>query len=181
MITWYDMEQGSKEWQLARMNRWTGTKAIYLLQGKPMPPDYNFKGNNATQRGHMLEVVAIREYERRYKCKVLRPGFITNSVYTNAGYSPDGIHGSSSKGYLLECKALNGKNHEDLIAGEIPLKFLVQIYFGMIITGYRKARLLAFNPEYETQLTVMDITYDKAIGNNIRKKLRLDMKNRKSI
>lgn len=181
MITWYDYEQGSKEWQLARMNRWTGTKAIQLLQGRPMPPDYNFKGNNATQRGHMLELVAIREYERLYKCKVLRPGFITNSVYTNAGYSPDGIHGSQRYGYLLECKALNGKNHEDLIAGEIPLKYLVQIYFGMIITGYRRARLLAFNPEYEQQLTVIEITYDRKIGDNIRKKLRADMKNRQII
>jgi len=42
-------------------------------------------------------------------------------------------------------------------------------YFGMIITGKRKARLLAFNPEYEQQLAVVEIFYDKLIGNNIRK------------
>jgi predicted phage-related endonuclease len=118
----------------------------------------------------------MREYERKYRHAVARPGFITNSVYTNAGYSPDGIAGP----WLLENKSLNGMRHEDLVSGNIPLQYLVQIYFGMIITGKRKARLLAYNPEIvgAEELTVIEIKYDKAIGNNIRKKLRLDMKKR---
>jgi hypothetical protein len=68
-----------------------------------------------------------------------------------------------------------------MIADKIPLIVLVQILFGMIITGKRKARLLAFNPENEEQLVVVEIKYTTLIGNNIRRKLRLDMKNRKSI
>ena len=48
----------------------------------------------------------------------------------------------------------------------------------MIVTGLRKARLLAINPENEEQLVVIEIGYDKLIGNNIRNKLRQDMKKR---
>ena len=172
MIIIHDVEQGSPEWHALRKDLWTGSKAIRLLQGKPLPREYDFKGNIHTRRGQALEGVAIAEYERQTGRKVLRPGFVTNTVYPNAGYSPDGIQGK----VLLEVKALNGERHEKLAAGSIPLEYLVQIYFGMIITGLRKAKLLAFNPEYEHQLTIMFVHYDKAIGNNIRNRLRLDMK-----
>lgn len=177
MIIWHDVEQGSQAWKLLRAPLWTGSKAIRLLQGKPLLPDGEWGGNDATRRGHALEVAAIREYERKYRTKVQRPGFVTNTVYPNAGYSPDGI----DHAWLLEAKAFNGTRHEDLVAEKIPLIVLVQIYFGMIITGKRKARLLAFNPEYEQQLVVIEITYDRLIGDNIRKKLRQDIKNRRSI
>lgn len=174
MIIFHDVVQGSPAWHALRKLLWTGSKAIRLLQGKPMPQDYEFEGNKYTKRGQILEVVAIHEYERRYHTKVKRPGFVTNTVYPNAGYSPDGI----DRRILLEVKAFNGERHDKLVAGDIPLEVRVQIFFGMIITGLRRARLLAINPECEEQLTVIEISYDKLIGNNIRKKLRLDMRRR---
>lgn len=177
MIIYHNVEQGSPAWQLLRKDLWTGSKAIRLLQGKALPREYEFEGNRYTKRGQVLEVIAIREYERQYRRKVLRPGFITNTVYTNAGYSPDGV----DRNILLEVKALNGERHEKAVAGQIPLEHQVQLLFGMIITGLRKGRFIFINPEYEEQLTIIDITYDKLIGNNIRRKLRLDMKNRRAI
>ena len=50
----------------------------------------------------------------------------------------------------------------------------------MIITGKRKARLLAYNPDVvgKEELTVIEVTYEKIIGNRIRKLLRLDLKKR---
>lgn len=174
MIIFHDVTQGSPEWLELRKPLWTGTSAIKLLQGKTLPQEREFGGNWATRRGQALEPVAIAEYERASKHFVQRPGFVTNTVYPNAGYSPDGIDLKT----LLEVKCLNGERHESLIAGNIPLEYLVQIYFGMIVTGLRKAKLLAFNPEYSQQLTILTVEYDKTIGNNIRKKLRLDIKNR---
>lgn len=161
---------GTPEWH----NLWTGSKATRLLSGKPLPPPSGDYQSAAMRRGHILEKLAIEEYERQYRRATARPGFVTNTVYPNAGYSPDGIDG----GWLLEVKSFNGKNHEDLVNKDIPLSVLAQIYFGMIITGKRKARLLAYNPEYEQHLTVIDIPYDKAIGANIRQKLRADIKKR---
>lgn len=192
MIIWHDVEQGSEEWKALRKPLWTGSKALRLLQDKFFMPESDWSGNNATRRGHALEVAAIREYERKYRTKVQRPGFVTNTVYPNAGYSPDGI----DRGWLLECKALDKMRHEGLISDKmslrqleaiimsrIPLKFKAQIFFGMIVTGKRKARLLAFNPEIvgQEQLTIVEIGYDRLIGDNIRRKLRLDMKKRQSI
>lgn len=177
MIVYHPVTQGSEEWLKLRENLWTGSKAIRLLQGKPLPREADFGGNWATRRGQALESVALAEYERVGKHFLSRPGFITNTVYPNAGYSPDGIDGKT----LLEVKCLNGERHEKLASGDIPLEYLVQIYFGMVITGLRKAKLLAYNPEYANSLTVLNIKYDKSIGANIRKKLRLDMKNRQSI
>lgn len=174
MITYHDCEQGTVKWKLLRKGLWTGSIALRLLQGKKLPEDSDWGGNDATRRGHALESVAIMEYERKYRRKVARHGFITNSVYTNAGYSPDGIDGR----ILLEIKCFNGVRHEALVAGNIPIEVQVQMFFGMIITGCRRARLIAFNPEYEQQLTVIEITYDKIIGNNIRSKLKADMKRR---
>lgn len=189
MIIWHDVVQGSPAWHKLREGLWTGFTAIRLLMGKRLLPASEWDGNDATRRGHALEVAAIREYERKYRVKVQRPGFVTNTTYPNAGFSPDGI----DRAYLLECKALMEMRHqglisdktplkdlEQIVASKIPLQYKVQIFFGMIITGKRKARLLAMNPEIvdQEQLTVIEIGYDKLIGNNIRKKLRLDMKQR---
>lgn len=176
MIIWHDVKQGTPEWLELRKDLWTGSKAIRLLQGKLMLPESDFQGNIHTKRGQILEAVAVREYERKVGHKVQRPGFITNTVYPNAGYSPDAV----DRPWLLEIKAFNGERHDKLVAGEIPLEVLVQVYFGMIITGFRKARLLPINPEREQQLTIIDIPYDKLIGNNIRRKLRIDMKRRQA-
>lgn len=177
MITYHPVTQGSPEWLEMRKGLWTGSKAIKLLQGRPMPPESDFAGNYYTKRGQALEPLAIAEYERVVGRSVSRPGFVTNSVYLNAGYSPDGIDNK----ILLEVKCFNGDKHEALITDNIPLEVYVQIYFGMIITGLRKAKLLAFNPEYSQQLTIIDIPYEKTIGANIRKKLRADIKSRRPI
>lgn len=176
MITFHAVKQGTEAWLAMRRGLWTGSVSIRLLQGKPMPREYDFKGNDTTKRGTLLEIASIREYERKYRRAVARPGFITNSVYPNAGYSPDGIDGS----WLLESKSFNGERHDKLAAGEIPLEVRVQILFGMIITGKRKARLLAYNPDVvgKEELTVIEVTYEKLIGTNIRAKLRADLKKR---
>lgn len=173
MIIYHDVKQGSPKWFALRKNLWTGSKAIRLLQGKPMLPDSDFQGNKYTKRGQILESVAIREYERIIGHRVKHPGFVTNTVYPNAGYSPDAI----DRKILIEVKAFNDERHDKLVAGDIPLEVETQIYFGMVITGLRKARLLAINPEREEQLTIIDIDYEKTIGNNIRKKLRLAQSN----
>lgn len=191
MIVWHDVKQGSEEWFRRRRGLWTGSKVLRLLQGKPYKEDVEWEGNDATRRGHALEVAAIREYERKYRTKVRRPGGVTNTVYPNAWYSPDGI----DRAWLLEAKAFVGKSYEklisdkghllsidDIISSRIPLTVKVQLFFGMIITGKRKARILAMNPDIpdQEQLVIIEVYYDKLIGNNIRKKLREDIKKRRS-
>ncbi len=174
MIIIHDVKQGTPEWFAMREGLWTGSTAIRLLQGKILQPMGDWLGNIWTKRGQLLEMVAVREYEREVGHKITRPGFVTNTLYPNAGYSPDGIDGD----ILIENKSLNGVRHEDLVAGKIPLEYLCQVYFGMVITGCKHARLLAFNPEYPDQLVIIEIKYNSKIGGNIRRKLKEDQQKR---
>jgi predicted phage-related endonuclease len=168
MIVIHRVKQGSEDWHQLRKGRWTGSRAIKLLQGKPLPDDSSTYQSSAMRRGTVLEPIAIKEFERDAGTDVLTVGFVTNTIYPNAGYSPDGIVGDT----LLEVKCLNGDRHENLIAGNIPLEYLAQIHLGMVICELEKARLLAFNPEYEQQLTILDIEYDTVIADNIKAKLK---------
>lgn len=169
MITVHDVKQRSPEWFKLREGKWTGSTAIKLLQGKPLPTSHTDFQSSSMKRGQLLESIAIREFEVAENAPkgVLTVGFITNSKYPNAGYSPDGVFGDT----LLEVKCLNGARHEKLVKGVIPLEYLAQIHFGMLICELKKAKLLAFNPEYVPQLTILGISHDPAITRNIKKKL----------
>ncbi len=168
MIEIHDVKQGSPEWMALRKDKWTGSKALDLLLGKPMKADSGTYRTWAMQRGTVLEPIAIAEYERETGTSVLRPGFVTNTKYQNAGYSPDGICGDT----LLEVKCLNGKNHDSIITGDIPLKYLAQIYFGLVVCELKKAQLIAFNPEYTKQINILEITVDDDVIKNIKAKLK---------
>ena len=171
------IKQNSLKWHFLRHNRWTGSRAIHLLRGKPLPDDSSTYQSGAMRRGKVLEPQAIQEYEREMRVSVIRNvAAVINTKYPTTLYSPDGIVGK----ILLEVKCLNEERHKRLLQGDIPPEYIAQIQFGMVITGLRKAQLLAFNPEFEKQLTIIDIPYDKAIAKNIRRRLRADMKNRQS-
>lgn len=176
MITIHDVEQGSPEWHELHTDLWSGSTALKLLRNKPLPDWGSWLGNKWTKRGKLLESIAIREFEVTQKAPggVMSVGFVTNSKYPNAGYSPDGIFGDT----LLEVKCFNGKRHESLADGNITVEILAQIHFGMLICGLKKAKLLVFNPEYVNQLTVIDIKYDKSIEANIKFRLRPDLLSR---
>lgn len=167
MVTIHNCIQGSDEWVRLHDGLWTGSTAINLLLGKKQPNFSSFSGNKYTERGKLLESIALMEYYRGSNKPRQHYGFITNSKYPGAGFSPDGIDGNT----LLEVKSLNGKRHEDLAAGKIPLEYQAQIHFGLMICELKEAKLLAFNPEYEKQLTIIHIKRDEAIIHNIENKL----------
>lgn len=172
MVLIHDVSQRSPEWFKLREGRWTGSTAIKLLQGKPLPTEFSDYQSPAMLRGQVLEPIALQEFSVQTGIDTLSVGFVTNNLYPNAGYSPDGIVGDT----LLEVKCLNDERHEALARGEIPLEYLAQIYFGMVICELDKARLLAFNPEYERQLTILEIEYDPVITDNIVSKLKTPTK-----
>lgn len=167
MVLIHDVEQRSDQWFKLREGKWTGSTAIKLLQGKPLPTTFSDYQSPAMLRGQVLEPIALQEFTVQTGIDVLSVGFVTNDKYPNAGYSPDGIVGDT----LLEVKCLNDERHEALAKGDTPLEYLAQIHFGMVICELKKAKLLAFNPEYRQQLTILDIDFSTDIAGNIRKKL----------
>jgi hypothetical protein len=171
MIRYYYMEQRSPIWHKYREGKWTGSTAIDLLRGKLTPPqsDNNYD-NKYMLRGRVLEPLAIEAYERKTGRSVAHYGFITNSKYPHAGYSPDGV---DHDGNLLEVKCLNTEKHNAIISGDLPIptEYLAQIQFGLLITGIEKAKLILYNPDAEVVLHVTDILPNADIQANLKRKL----------
>jgi len=156
VITEHDVEQGSPEWHALREPLYTGANADRLLRFGQIDysrnPDAAFGGNFYTKRGHLLEAKAIALYERIQQCSVRSVGFVTNSLYPQCGYSPDGLLPE----ILIEVKCFNKSLHLKMwkatkpaeILALIPFKVLAQVHYGMFITGRKVAHLLIYNPEF---------------------------------
>ncbi len=176
MIRYYSFDQRSEKWRTYRKDKWTGSTAIDLLRGKKTPPESDSDYDNKyMQRGRILEPLAIEAYERETGNKVSHFGFITNSKYKHAGYSPDGIKGD----ILLEVKCLNEKSHMELVKGKIPIAYQSQIQFGLLISELRNAELIYYNPDAERPLIVVPIFPDRVIQDNLIKRLKATEPKRK--
>lgn len=171
MIRYYHFAQRSKQWYVMRLGRWTGSTAIDLLKGKKTPAendgDYD---NKYMQRGRILEPLAIEAYEKSLGRlgSVKHYGFITNSKYKHAGYSPDGILGNT----LLEVKCLNEKGHQGLADGKIPVAYQAQIQFGLLISELPFAELISYNPDADRPLIMLAVFPDPDTQANLKAKLK---------
>lgn len=196
IITYHDVEQGTEQWLHDREGKYTGSNAHKLL-GNIGVLEYaraevsGFGGNFHTKRGHLLEDKAVYTYERVYGVEVQHTGYITNSLYENCLYSPDGY----LEKILIEVKCFSKERHLKIYNAkswlEIDIKITAQIHYGMLISGRRLAHLIIYNPhfakkEFEDEngfkvqnpdydpkkaFKVIVIRYDKTIADNFKSKL----------
>lgn len=186
MITVHNVEQGSDEWLELRRGLYTGSNAHKLLAaaGSHKMVDgviskyaanesTSFMGNFWTKRGHLLEDEAIELYEAIKKRQVKRPGFVTNTEFPGCGYSPDG----DDDGVTLEVKSFDIPNHMKLVKGDIDIKILAQIHFGLTIWDRKLARLIAYNPKVEPKLAlkIIDISAKKSIKDNFKRVIKQEI------
>lgn len=172
MITVHETIQGSEEWAAARIGKFTGSNA-YRLLGSFGANEYSkaieasFSGNFYTKRGHILEEEAIEIYETVTGRPGTRPGYVTNSDYPSCLYSPDDLDDE----YVIEVKCFGEKPHMQIFKGDIPLKVLAQIHFGMLICGKKKGRLVIYNPDLEPQFAfkIIEIPFSRDIQNNFKR------------
>lgn len=184
MIKTHLVNQGSDEWLELRAGKYTGSNAHKLLRfgaiDYSLTEQSSFGGNFYTKRGHLLEDQAITVYQKITGATVERPGFVTNSLFSDCGYSPDGIDASNN--VLLEVKCFNADRHLKIAGGDVPLEILAQIHFGMLIAGFKSARLLLFNPELargdnpqpKLAFYMMDIKHNPVIARNFKNILKKD-------
>lgn len=100
---WRDVVQGSQEWLDLRTGRVTCSNALAvmnkgvkacLLENERAAKRLRPNGNAYAERGHVIEHEYKEEFNKVLEAQGLRLeecGFITNSDYPNAGYSPDGL------------------------------------------------------------------------------------------
>lgn len=182
-----DVEQGSPEWLQLRENKFTGSNAYKLLTSFgagvwSMSKDTGFKGNQYTERGHLLEGEAIELYEKINDCKVEHTGFVTNEAYEDCLYSPDGF----LRDRTLEVKSFNPKKHLECIKS-VPVTILAQCHFGQMIMDKPLTDLIFYCPmptnwdeekngkwpvPVDKMLFVVKVKRDRDIQNNF--KVRLD-------
>lgn len=171
MITTYDVIQGTPEWLELRQGKYTGTSAEKLLKhgatSYALTEASDFSGNFHTQRGHTLEEEAIELYEAIRHVTVERPGFITNDQFPKCGYSPDGL----LTDLLIEVKCFSEAKHMEVYRGDIPLKIMAQVQFGLLICELPRANLIIYHPKLEPKyaLKIIDIKANKAAHNNFRR------------
>lgn len=173
------VEQGSEEWLTERAGKYTGSNA-YKLLAKIGAHKYalaelvSWGGNFWTKRGHLLEDQAIDLYEKIKGTPIIRDengvkvGIIKNSLFPNCIYSPDGV----TEKILVEVKSFDLPQHMKLIKGDIDVKILAQVHYGMLISGRRMAHLVAFNPKaekVEDKLKIIPIRWNPDIANNFKR------------
>jgi putative phage-type endonuclease len=118
-------------------------KAFEIIQGEPVKENIL---TFAMQRGMDLEPEAIHEYELHKMVKVDQVGYILNSHYKYAGYSPDGLVGENG---LIEVKCPgNSEFMRQIITNEIPKQYLCQMQWGMFISDRTWCDYVVYNPDY---------------------------------
>ena len=149
MVKIHNIDQGTDEWLAQRAGKYTGSNASKLLKhGRTEKAQAKLEStpkNYWMQRGTDLEPYAIVAYELVKDLKVERPGFVTNDLYPDCLYSPDGWHDDT----LIEVKCFGEKKHTEVNARKIPNEILAQVHFGMIMCEKKNATLVMFNPDLD--------------------------------
>lgn len=151
-----DIEQGTKEWLDLRLGlitcseiktiRADGAGAQTYINGLAYEritgePSSVFMGNEWTERGHELEIVARDLYQKKMDCEVEQVSFITNLGF---GYSPDGLVGENG---LIEIKAKQPQVQISILrSGDIPKEHLDQLDGGLLNSGREWMDFISYCP-----------------------------------
>jgi len=148
-----DIEQGTPEWHELRRGIVTASVVSKLITptGKIANNEtvrqlaYQLAAERITgrvapsfvsyemERGHIEEVFARDLYSKHYG-PVTQCGFIeTDRLGFRMGYSPDGLVADCG---LIEIKSRQAKFQvETFLTGGVPSEYLLQLHFGLIVTG----------------------------------------------
>jgi len=178
MITIYDFEQGSPEWNKAREGNLTGSNATPIgANGKGLETYCKdiamelvgikidrYSGWDM-KRGDELEPFGTMAYELEKEVAIRLVGGCTNSKFKDVWVSPDGLIGEDGG---IEMKARNEKKHFALITGdtsEIPFN---QIQMCLMITERKYWDFLSFNPNVSKPLFIKRIYPDPAYHEKLK-------------
>ena len=171
-------EQGSERWHETRKGLMTGSHAqaiqacgkgletyiMELLADKHSTGLRAHYTNEHMERGIELEAQAREAYEFENNLTVEEVGFVQGGEYWGA--SPDGL----CEDYGIEIKCHADKQHFNLMVKGIEAlekKYWWQCQLGMMATGKKLWKYIAYNPNFKQSMIVFDIT----AGEEAHKKL----------
>lgn len=164
-----DIEQGTEAWATARRGKVTASRVADVI-AKTKSGYSTSRANYAAQlvcerltgktaetyinaamaHGTATEPEARAAYEFMRDVEVVQVGFIDHAQIALSGASPDGLVGEDG---LLEVKCPQPAAHlETLLDGEVPTKYLTQIYWQMACTGRTWADYVSYSPSFPDHL-----------------------------
>lgn len=174
---YWGIEQGSAEWFAIRADLYTASNFLAVLKGRAKKNTARSShGGFWAERGKILEAQASILYQRITGIELDFPAFITNKLYPNAGYSPDGVNKDKTR--LVEIKCFKREKHQSINTIEdIPTEVIAQCLGGMMIAEIDTIDLVLYNPEDTAKNAFKIITLTtnkkiKKIQDNIKNKLK---------
>lgn len=169
MVTIHQIEQNTPEWFALREEcDVTASEAFnFLRQGKGYKKS-SFSGNFATNRGHLLEPEALELYHAIQGTQSIGHGFVTNSDYPRAGASPDDL----TEHIYIEVKCFSIERHRACAKNPF-VEVIAQIQFGLMISKYKLAHLVLYNPDLpaDEALIILEVKPNKQIHANFKREL----------
>ena len=159
MKIYEDLEQGSPEWQLVRLGKFTGSKANDLLMKPSLKGYQNLIYMLAYERltgeptesyvsewmqyGSDTEPEARESYIFETGNEVQQVGFI--ELDENTGCSPDGLVNNDG---MLEIKCLKWNVQMDyLISQKIPTNYYLQMQFNLFVSNRQWCDFYSYHPK----------------------------------
>lgn len=186
---YYDIEQGTQKWLDIRIGRVGGSeseplsvkgksasglgvsvwklmhKKIYeLIMNETLDNDFI---SEAMQRGTDLEPFARDEYEVSSFNKVNQCGYIINTDFKYAGYSPDGLIGEEG---MLEIKCpLHVEYIRSICEKEIPKNYYAQMQWGLLLSDRKWCDYVVYNPDFNLKkIQIQRVERDEKVLNTMK-------------
>jgi putative phage-type endonuclease len=157
-----DVDQGSPEWDAARLGIPTASNFDNIITSKGEPSkqatEYMYKlaveritgkkidgfKSDAMQRGNDLEADAVRFYELSRNVETTKVGFVYKDELKKFGASPDRLIGTDG---LAEIKCPLAHTHvEYLLEKKMPTKYVVQVQGQMYVTDAKWTDFISYFP-----------------------------------
>ena len=159
MKIYEDLEQGTEEWQLVRLGKFTGSKANDLLMKPSLKGYQNLIYMLAYERltgeptesyvsewmqyGTDTEPEARESYMFETGNEVQQVGFI--ELDENTGCSPDGLVNNDG---MLEIKCVKWNVQMDyLISQKIPTNYYLQMQFNLFVSNRQWCDFYSYHPK----------------------------------
>lgn len=126
-----------------------------------------FTGSAATEWGLEHEAEAIAAYEKQYRRKVERSGFVRAKGFQLVGGTPDGL--GRSTGVEVKCP-YGAANHVEVLLSDaeglerVPKEYRDQVLGHMMITGKKGCVYISYDPrpeKKEWKLVVVEVERDE--------------------
>lgn len=130
--------------------------------------------NYYTDRGHGLEPIACKLYEKINSCKAILTGFIKHPSILWFGGSPDALIGDDG---VLEIKCFTNEDKINKIkAGNIPVEIMLQIQGLLLVTDRKWCDLVIFMPQYKDPKDSYYVTRIY-VNEDIQDQIKIDIQN----